>query len=73
MPRKSFGQQVRKYREAESLSQSAAAAKWGVNLKTLQAWEIGQSSPNAFVAKCILFYLHWKKYHEDEDGRGAKR
>ena len=30
-----------------------------MNVKTLQAWEIGQTTPNPFVGKCVLFYLRW--------------
>jgi DNA-binding transcriptional regulator YiaG len=57
---KRFAEQIRVIRNSERLSQSEAASVWGVNLKTLQAWEIGQSEPNPFVAKCVLFYLRWR-------------
>jgi DNA-binding transcriptional regulator YiaG len=60
VPKKSFAQQIQTLREAEGLSQSAAASAWGVPLKTLQKWEIAGSEPSEFVAKCILFYLRWR-------------
>lgn len=52
-----FGKRVRKIRDGENLSQSAAAKIWGVNLRTLQDWELGRSAPPPFFAKCVLFYL----------------
>jgi DNA-binding transcriptional regulator YiaG len=58
---KSFADQIRAQREAEQLSQSEAAAEWGVSLKTLQNWEQGEREPGAFLARCILFSILCRK------------
>jgi DNA-binding transcriptional regulator YiaG len=55
-----FADRIRELRDAEKLSQSEAADSWGVPLRTLQKWEIAESEPSEFVAKCILFYLRWR-------------
>lgn len=36
------------------LSQSKAAAAWGIPLKTLQAWEIDQHTPRGFALNAIM-------------------
>jgi DNA-binding transcriptional regulator YiaG len=59
--RKSFADQIVAHRKSEGLSQSQAAEDWGVSVRTLQKWEIGESCPSPFIAKCILFYLTWRK------------
>lgn len=38
-------------RARQGLSQSEAAKKWGVNLRTLQGWEVGRSYP---IGKTLL-------------------
>lgn len=58
---KSFADRVREARDAESLSQSEAANEWKVSLRTLQKWEQGEHEPGAFIAKCILFWIEWRK------------
>jgi len=56
----SFAKQIGELRKAEQLTQAEAAERWGVKLKTLQAWEIGQTKPIPFFAKCVLFYIYWR-------------
>ena len=56
-----FADQVRSIREREKFSQSEAAEAWGVSVRTLQEWEHGRSVPSPFFAKCVLFYLRWRK------------
>ena len=55
-----FAEQLKAIRKREKLSQSEAAESWGVNLRTLQQWEIGGSTPAPFFAKCVLFYLRFR-------------
>lgn len=61
MAEKVFAKAVKALRSSEDLTQAQAAETWGVKLKTLQAWEIGQTEPSPFFAKCVLFYLRWRK------------
>jgi DNA-binding transcriptional regulator YiaG len=41
--------QIRNARRAAKLSQSEAAAKWGISLRTLQQWEQGRSQPQGLA------------------------
>jgi DNA-binding transcriptional regulator YiaG len=40
-----FAKLIKEARKREGLNQSEAAAAWGVNLRTLQGWEIGRRKP----------------------------
>ena len=42
-----FANLIKKARQRASLSQSQAAKKWRVPLRTLQAWEEGTNQPGA--------------------------
>ena len=63
MQEKFFTTEIRRLREAEGFSQSQAANAWGVSVKTLQGWEreTDPITPRPFIAKCILFYIRWRK------------
>ena len=49
-----FAAKVKAWREAKSLSQSEAAKKLGIPVKTLQNWEISRRKPNATLTRFIL-------------------
>jgi DNA-binding transcriptional regulator YiaG len=66
VPKKSFAEQIRKAREAESLSPDQAAKAWSVSVRTLRKWESGEREPSLFVVKCVLFWIHWRKRVPDE-------
>ena len=42
-----FAKQIKNARKRAGLSQSQAAAAWGVNVEALQTWEQGIRKPNA--------------------------
>jgi len=50
-------------RTASKLSQSAFAARFGINLRTLQNWECGRSRPHKFLRPVLLRRL--QKIHVD--------
>jgi len=53
-----FAKLIKKARAKAKLSQSQAAEAWGVNLRSLQGWEIGASAPSGQnVAKLLPFIL----------------
>ena len=45
---------IKAARERASLSQSQAAEKWGVKLKTLQGWEQGRNYPSGKQLEPLL-------------------
>ena len=53
LARGAFGRKVRLAREKLGLSQSAFAARFGINLRRLQDWEQGRFAPDS----AILAYL----------------
>jgi DNA-binding transcriptional regulator YiaG len=69
VPKKSFAKQICALREAEGLSQSEAAASWGVSLRTLQKWEQGERVPSMFVAKCTVFWIECRNRVSPEKRR----
>lgn len=60
MPSSKFANALKALREKEELTQAEAAESWGVNLRTLQEWEYGRTTPPDFLAKCVLFYLRFR-------------
>ena len=53
-------EQARKLKDARSklgLSQSKAAAAWGIPLKTLQAWEVDRNTPRGFALTALMAKL----------------
>lgn len=40
---------IRKARSKLELSQADAARQWGINVRTIQNWEIGRSEPRGFA------------------------
>ncbi len=44
-------------REKSGLSQSQAAKKWGIPLRTLISWENDQRTPQGFALKSIMELL----------------
>lgn len=73
MAGKPFAKQVKELRDSEDLTQAQAAEDWGVKLKTLQAWEIGQTEPSPFFAKCVLFYIRCRKLVAPDKPAKAKK
>jgi DNA-binding transcriptional regulator YiaG len=61
MANSEFAKRIRAFRDAAKFSQSEAAEAWGMSVRTLQEWEHGRSVPSAFLAKCVLFYLRFRK------------
>jgi len=49
-------EEIKKARDALEMSQSEFAKAFGLNLKTLQGWEIGQSSPSG-AARVLLWLI----------------
>lgn len=45
----SIAKRIKAAREKLTLSQSEAAARWGVNVRTLQDWELGRNEPRGFA------------------------
>lgn len=50
----SFAQALAQVRKARGLSQSQAAARIGVPVRSLQEWEQGRMVPDAFKQQSIL-------------------
>ena len=48
---------LKRTREVLGLSQSQAAAKWGLPIRTLRAWENCQSLPGPFFLRLLLEWL----------------
>ncbi|MEM9446783.1 MAG: helix-turn-helix transcriptional regulator [Verrucomicrobiota bacterium] len=46
-----FSEKLKKAREQLGLSQAQAALAWGVNKRTLQAWERGANTPHEFTIR----------------------
>jgi DNA-binding transcriptional regulator YiaG len=40
---------IKSAREKAGLTQAAASEKWGVNLRTLQDWELGRNEPRSLA------------------------
>ncbi len=45
----SIAKRIKAAREKLAVSQSEAAAQWGVNVRTLQDWELGRNEPRGFA------------------------
>lgn len=45
----SLGQRIKQARALLGISQSEAAERWGVNVRTLQDWEIERRTPRGFA------------------------
>ena len=45
----SIAKRIKAAREILAVSQSEAAAQWGVNVRTLQDWELGRNEPRGFA------------------------
>jgi DNA-binding transcriptional regulator YiaG len=54
---------IKAFRAASKLSQSAFAARFKINLRTLQNWECGRSRPHKFLRPVLLRKL--QKIHVD--------
>ncbi len=48
-----FSSLLRRWRKSSDLSQTAAATKLGVPLKTLQSWEQGDREPKPLTAEAL--------------------
>ncbi len=53
-----FAKLIQQARKKAGITQSQAAEAWGVQLRTLQAWEIGRRAPSGpNLAKLLPFIL----------------
>ena len=53
MKKSSFASRLVAWRQAKGLSQSGAAAELGVNLRTLQSWEMTAESRRSPILKTV--------------------
>lgn len=51
--KEAFASDLKAWRDRAGLSQSQASAKLGVNINTLQNWEIARTKPNSFVERML--------------------
>ena len=57
MTRKKFAKLLKDYRERRGLTQSDAADKLGISVRTLQNWEIARNMPRGFGLKALVAAL----------------
>jgi len=57
MTRKKFALLLKDYRERKAFTQSEAAAKLGVSVRTLQNWEIARNMPRGFGLVALVKVL----------------
>lgn len=56
-----FAAKLKKWRERQGLSQSQAAKELGVNLDTLQNWEIARTMPRGIGLTALLVAIGGRK------------
>ncbi|MBW7896502.1 MAG: helix-turn-helix domain-containing protein [Opitutaceae bacterium] len=66
----SLAQRIAAARKKLGISQSEAAQKWGLSVRTLQNWEIGHRQPRGFARAQLEILL---AEILDYDGRSSKR
>jgi DNA-binding transcriptional regulator YiaG len=54
MTRKKFALLVKDYRERKGFTQSEAAAKLGISVRTLQNWEIARNMPRGYGLSALV-------------------
>lgn len=57
MTRKKFALLLKDYRERKGFTQSEAAAKLGISVRTLQNWEIARNMPRGFGLVALVKVL----------------
>ena len=54
MTKKQFAKNLRAWRERKAFTQSEAAKKLGLSVRTLQNWEIARNMPRGFGLHALL-------------------
>ncbi|MHC1765900.1 MAG: helix-turn-helix domain-containing protein [Verrucomicrobiia bacterium] len=52
-----FAKLLKDWRERRGFTQEQAAAKLGINLRTLQNWEIARNAPQGFAKTAVKFMM----------------